>query len=108
MMGVSTASSSSQQRGGPNLDRISLRRRRRLQTKICDTLIAFRLIDRRKDPKKKCYAGCSLEAGNINVRADVLTGIPSLLGILNKLRLLHFPSNVPVASMYLQILDDVL
>ena len=47
-------------RFGPNLDRISLRR---LQTKICDTLIAFRVIDRReggswmedgrKDPKKE-------------------------------------------------------
>ena len=32
-------------RFGPNLDRISLRR---LQTKICDTLIAFRVIDRRE------------------------------------------------------------
>ena len=47
-------------RFGPNLGRISLRR---LQTKICDTLIAFRVIDRReggremmeerKDPKKE-------------------------------------------------------
>ena len=83
---------------GPNLDRISLRRR---QTKICDTLIAFRVIDRRKDPKKKCVLAACWKYKCTSRRA-VLTGVPSSLGLLNDcltLRLLRqFLNNVTVSN----------